>query len=119
VDSSDYKLLSASQAGVGLGSNSGTYGSLTWSHEWTPRLQSTAFFQYGVRSVNQGSTQVVGSIGPSAGSGPDLSGSASATYLIGEGVTGTLQYIYQRQATAGAEADQTQNTVLLTVAKTF
>jgi uncharacterized protein (PEP-CTERM system associated) len=119
LDSSDYKLVSSSGLGNGFGSNSGTYGSLSWAHDWNPRLQSTAFIQYGIRSLSQ--QPVTGGVLPAStsGSAPDLTTAASMTYEIGKGFTGTVEYSYERSSVVGPGQSQSQNTILLTVAKTF
>ncbi len=91
LDSEDYAVLSTAPGSASLGSNSGTYGSLGWQRELTPRLAGGVTAQYGVRDVQgqpeitqPGTTQHV------------LSAALSLAYQLGPGLTLGARYAFQR-----------------------
>ncbi len=96
-----------------LGSNSGTYGALTWAHELSPRLTSNVLFQYGVRTLE----------GPPATTQDVLVASAGLSYALGPQLNSTLQFSHD-QTTGGTSStvfggSDRANILLLSVVKTF
>lgn len=67
----------------------GTFGTVSWQHEFTPRLSGTASFQYGVQDVAQG-----GGLGGQGSSTTSISGSAGVGYAFNPTLTGSAQYRY-------------------------
>jgi uncharacterized protein (PEP-CTERM system associated) len=119
VDHSSYDLVSSGGIGTGFGSNSGSDVSLSWSHEFTPRLQGTAYVQYGVRSFSAVAPNQAGLLATPGGNAPEIAASATAAYLIGPSLTGSLQYSYQRTSQTGGGISQSQNAIILSLVKTF
>jgi hypothetical protein len=117
----------AAAGGTNGGNSSGVYGSLSWSHELRPDLQSTLFAQYGISSTSQ--SGVAGA--PAQGNSPDqrsISASALLSYALSRTLSGQFQYSYNQtsggsQSGAGARASanggSTQNIVLLSLLKSF
>lgn len=118
---------SAAAGGTNGGNSSGVYGSLSWSHELRPDLQSTLFVQYGTSSTSQ--SGVPGA--PAQGNNPDqrsLSASASLSYALSRTLSGQFQYSYNQTSggsqfgagtRASANGSSTQNIVLLSLLKSF
>ena len=112
VENDNSKVISqASAESLGaLGSNSGTFGSLTWGHTLSPRLSSSVFFQYGVRTLD----------GPPSSTQDLLVASAALSYLLGPGLSSTLQFSHDQSSGGGVVGGSTHdNTLLLSVLKTF
>ncbi len=114
VESDDYKVLSSPgpPGGPTLGSNSGTYGSLTWLHQLSPRLISSLYVQYGERSLE----------GPPSATQDLLVGSASLAYALGPNLSSTLQVSHQESTGGGSAAglgSGSQSVLLLSILKTF
>jgi uncharacterized protein (PEP-CTERM system associated) len=84
----------AADGNGGGGPASGTFGSLTWSHQLRERLQSSLFLQYG-QSRNAGP--------PSSTSQPNTGqfvATATLGYLISPTLTGTLLYSHTNNSYA-------------------
>jgi uncharacterized protein (PEP-CTERM system associated) len=94
------------QAGS-IGSNSGTFGSIAWQHDLSPRLTGTLFLQYGVRTA----------VGPPAATQDAFDATASLDYALGPTVSTSVE-VSHAQSTGGGTSDR-QNIVLVSVVKTF
>ena len=127
INSQQQKLLSASSAATlaastadvpGFGSSRGVYGSLNWSHQLRPDLQSTVYGQYGVSSS-----------GGTAGTEQLVVLSAALSYALSKTLAGNLQYSYDRnfgadQIFAGANGaaaaiNADQSLVVVSLVKSF
>jgi hypothetical protein len=115
------KLVSSSGVVTGglTGSNTGIFGTVSWSHELSERLSSALFFQGGEL---RGST--------TAGSGTttttQFTVSAQLRYLLGENLYAQLQYSFNTvdnpitlTTVSTTQSASTQNLVLLSLVKTF
>ena len=71
--------------GLGIGSSRGIYGSVTWSHELRPNLQSSLYGQYGVVS-GQGTS----------GTGQLVVISAILSYALSKTLSSQIQYSYTK-----------------------
>jgi uncharacterized protein (PEP-CTERM system associated) len=113
-------LVSASNAvGQGQGSSRGAYGTLTWSHELSPNLQSTCYVQYGTQHGEgvQSSTQRLAVV------------SAALSYAFSPTLSGRVQYSFSdtwggNQATeqlayGQATPNGAQNLFLVSLIKSF
>ena len=115
------KLVSASGVDTGglTGSNTGIFGTVSWSHELSERLSSAVFFQAG---------ELRGSTAPGAGTTTttQFTVNAQLRYLLGENLYAQLQYSFNTvdnpitvtQVTA-TRAASSQNLALLSLVKTF
>jgi uncharacterized protein (PEP-CTERM system associated) len=119
VNRDQRRLISGpSEAVVDLGvvaSTTDTTGSITWSHELTPKLGFIAYFEYGVSS---------GGIFTTAAGQDDttLVGSLSFNYRLGETVSLNALYSYTRNSAASylVNNDEAgQNRFLVGISKTF
>ncbi len=114
VESDDYKVLSLNgpPGAPTFGSNSGTYGSLTWLHQLSPRLTSSLYFQYGQRFLE----------GPPVNVTQDLVvGSASLSYQFARDLTGSVLVSHQDTTGGGGVGvgSGAQNLLLVSLVKTF
>lgn len=124
ISASDAATLAASEAAsnagvLGLGSSRGVYGSLNWSHQLRPDLQSTVYGRYGVSS----------STGGTAGTEQLVVVSAGLSYALSKTLSGSLQYSYDRnfgadQVVAGANGalaaiSGDQSLVVVSLVKSF
>jgi hypothetical protein len=77
-DSTDSQLISsaATTAGAGYGTNNALTESLTWQHELSEKLSTTATLQYGTRAVPGAGTR--------AGTSATESASVSLNYIVSE-----------------------------------
>jgi uncharacterized protein (PEP-CTERM system associated) len=90
--------------------SSGTYGSLTWSHDLSPNVKTSLYVQYG--KTNQNGLAAVGDQ-------DSYAFSASATYAITETLSANAMYSYSKSATISSSQSGTQNYVLVGVHKQF
>ena len=67
----------------------GTFGTISWQHDFTPRVSGTTSFQYGVQDIGQGGT----ARGQSS-STTSVSGTAGVGYQFNPTLTGSAQYRY-------------------------
>ena len=105
-------VISSASAGVPGISDKATYGSVSWSHELGPDLQSSAFVQYG--------TYTTLNPGPGSASGNDsFVASVSLSYTLSATVRTTAQYSYSKNEASVQGQASTQNVVLLGVHKQF
>lgn len=102
------ELLSSGVAGTGY-SDTGTSGSVAWSHELTPVWRSNVYAQYGGRSIS----------GLGDGSETVLSLGASTAYQFSETLTGVAQVSHITRTSSLALRGLDQNAVLLGLHKRF
>ncbi len=100
-------------------SSNGTFGSLSWQHELTPQLSSTASVTYGVTDYSNLGT------GSSTTSTRSISGLAALNYQFTETLSGSARYIFtdrssnQAQTIFGNQGNVTENVVLVGLRKSF
>ncbi len=103
-------------------STSGTYGTVSWQHELSPVLTSTASFQYGVQSVGQNGS------GGSQPSTRTLSVTAGLGYQFTETLTGSARYSFTERSggygqpifgTTNGNGSVIENQVLVGLRKSF
>ena len=100
-------------------SSNGTFGTLSWQHELTPVLSSTASVTYG--------TTEYGNLGGNSArtTTRTVSGLASLNYQITETLSGSARYIYTErtsntpQTIFGTQGNVTENVVLVGLRKSF
>jgi len=98
VNTQSQTLVSASNlVTIGTASSSGAYGTLTWSHELRPNLQSTAYVQYGTTSggvLTSGQQLIAASVALSYALSPTLAGRAQYTSNQQSGANGGTQQLF-------------------------
>jgi uncharacterized protein (PEP-CTERM system associated) len=80
LEHDDYVLLSSANAG-NIGSNSGEFGSVAWSHSVSEALTANLFLQYGTRNISGG-----------GGNQDSLTFSVSGNYIISATLNASAQY---------------------------
>ena len=105
----DDRLVAADGLSTGSYSQSGTTGSVTWTHQITPRLTGTAYVQYGDRSL----------AGSAASEQNVLTVATSATYALGPGLAATAEYTFTNQGSSVGGQGFLQNIILVGLRKTF
>jgi uncharacterized protein (PEP-CTERM system associated) len=109
---SEQVISSASTASPGT-SNRGTYGSIAWTHDLSPDMQSNAFVQYGTYST------------AATSSGAASSGNVSVVFSLSlsYALSGTLrlkaQYSFSKNDSNTAGQSSTQNAFLVGLHKQF
>lgn len=86
---------------------SGTSGSLTWSHELSPGLTGIAYAQYGTFN------------NPGRGSGNVFGGGATLVMQLGPGLVGTLQYSITDRGDDFTSGRAIQNTIIAGLRQSF
>ncbi len=110
ISNEDQTVISAASVGAtGIGSNNGTFGTLSWLRDINPRLSSTVFIEYGTRN----------SSAPAQSEEQLLTGGASLKYRFNETLVGTLQYNYTHTTSNIYLGTTSQNLVLVNLQKTF
>ncbi len=99
-------------------SSNGTFGTVSWQHELTPQLTSTASISYGVTDYSN----VGGGGGYSTRS---ISGLAALSYQFTQTLSGSARYSYtersssQGQTLFGSQGSVTENLLLVGLRKSF
>lgn len=123
LDPSFNSFSSANFVVLPPGSNTnGTYGTLTWQHELSPVMTSTASFQYGVESFGQGGAS------RSQPSTTSVSATAALGYQFTETLSGSARYSFTERTGgpgqtifggANGTGNVVENQVLVSLRKSF
>jgi uncharacterized protein (PEP-CTERM system associated) len=104
-------LVTSTQLSTANQSDRGTYGSLNWTHQLTPSLQSSAFVQYGTREL---ATAANGTINETP-----YTVSVALNKTFSDTLTGFVQYSYNGNSSNFGGRPSNQNLVMVGLTKQF
>lgn len=102
--------LNTIPGGVTLGAMSGTFGTLSWSHDVSQAVKATLFAQYGVTQAAYNGANYDSTV---------LVGSATVSYAISTTLSAMLQYTHTVSRYANALPGFASDIVLVGLTKTF
>ncbi len=94
-------------------SDKGIYGSLSWSHDLAPDLQTNAFVQYGTYS------SLATAFSPASNGNKSFIATVSIIYKLSETLSTNAQYSFSKNTSNTPGLNSTQNAVLVGVHKQF
>ena len=95
---------------VAVTNNTGTYGSLAWTHQLSAALQGRLFGQYGVSRNGSGASEITTR---------PVVGSAGLNYTFSPSLNGWMQYSYTSGSNYGSSSTSAASLVVVGVNKTF
>ncbi len=117
VNSQNQTLVATAVQTQLLGSkNNGTYGNVSWSHDWNPAVRSLLFFQYGQRFISTLTSTSPVRIDQTQNV---VTVSAGVTWALSDTLTARAQYSYSNTSSDLGLQQRPSNLVTVGVHKTF